>query len=233
MPIVLAKYFIAISVFLIGAPLLVLTIRAVFIGIMNNYKVVDIRGNQQTPTPTTFQTPTPTQKVVVSKKNNQPKEEEIWCTGPDYKTFLATQVECDKFNAAWGKKTYQAPQQTSKPTSSTSNLTFHCYENTYKYWYYTTSGEQCNADNSKSTSYKICESIQVIKLDSCKYECKKQGDEDDAMCAWAYTGSNPGVELSYDRYGDCLNGSDGAGVKYAECLTKCSNQLVTDLKTCL
>lgn len=49
------------------------------------------------------------------------------CWGPDGKTFKATQVECDKFNAAWGTKRVtptSIPQQGSSASVSTSTYTY-------------------------------------------------------------------------------------------------------------
>lgn len=47
-------------------------------------------------------TPIPTIKPKVKITTNDTGSK-VNCTGPDGKTFLTTQAECDKFNADWGK----------------------------------------------------------------------------------------------------------------------------------
>ena len=118
------------------------------------------------------------------------------------------------------------------PTQQTTQSNTYCWNNAYNYGYYTTSGEQCNLNNSKSSAYKTCMDTQMSKNNSCKSSCKNEKEKNDAICAWAYTGSNPGIELNADKYSECLLGPDGTSESYGTCLGKCGDQYSQDLKQC-
>lgn len=108
----------------------------------------------------------------------------------------------------------------------------YCWNNSYGYGYYTSSGDQCNLDNAKSGTNKACMDSQKIKSDSCATACQNKLNEDRAICAWAYTGPDAGIEQNSDKYGECLNGVGGIGEDYSICLGKCTEQYSQDIKQC-
>lgn len=158
----------------------------------------------------------------------------IDCTGPDGKHLQITQKECDDFNAAWGNKPKPVVQQTQQSGTQVRTATnnVYCWNNTYKYSYYTTSGDQCNQDNTKSAINNICYMTQNSKKDTCWNQCKAQLDKDNGLCAWAYTGQNAGVAQDSGKYGECLNGPGGTAENYDKCLSACGDQYAKDLQSC-
>ncbi|MDO8269600.1 MAG: hypothetical protein Q7T54_02955 [Candidatus Levybacteria bacterium] len=109
---------------------------------------------------------------------------------------------------------------------------YYCWNNTYGYAYYTSSGDQCNLDNLKSSTNSICTNSQKMKVNSCNSACEDQLNEDRTACAYAYTGSGAAIEQSSDKYAECLNGTDSASSAYSICLSKCTEQYSQDLKQC-
>lgn len=185
-------------------------------------------------------------------------EPKIDCIGPDGKHLQITQKECDDFNAAWGKHSSGQENKTvscfiqpsltiavkdqvecdraratfpgySTNSSPTAGNTVYCWNNTYRYGYYTSSGDKCNEDNMRGAANALCQDTQKIKLNSCNSQCQRDHDENKAVCAWAYPGGN---EESNNKYGECLNGPGGVGEVYGACLDKCTNQYTQDLKQC-
>ncbi len=145
--------------------------------------------------------------------------------------FAASVAECVATQIA--TDTGKPPQQNiSRPTQQTNTLSYHCFDNTYNYWYYTSSGEQCNTDNVKSTTNRICYDTQQLKSNTCSAACARESDNAKAVCLWAYTGENAGVERNSDLYGECLNGPDGVSKRYGNCLSKCTDQYAIDIKQC-
>lgn len=143
---------------------------------------------------------------------------------------LMLKTECDKKHAEETQKgTQQSQNQAKQPTQGSS---VYCWNNTYGYAYYTSSGDQCNLENAKDVSYQICMDTQKMKSDSCGSICKGKLDEDNNICAWAYTGSNATIEQSSEKYGECLNGSEGTSSEYSSCLQKCGEQYAQDIKQC-
>lgn len=124
---------------------------------------------------------------------------------------------------------YTAPQNTVK----TQGNNVYCWDNANGYGYYTSSGDQCNINNLKSSAYKTCMDTQGMISNTCSSACNNTLDHDNGVCAWAYTGSNPGIEQSTDKYGECLNGQDGTGENYAACLKKCTEQHAEIIKQCV
>lgn len=123
----------------------------------------------------------------------------------------------------------QPAQQNTQPSVGNN---YYCWNNAYGYAYYTSSGDQCNADNVQSAAYKLCTDTQKLKLNTCNTNCKTDLDKADAVCAWAYTGPNAAIANDTTKYGDCLNGPDGAAAHYATCLSQCSSQFEQGLKQC-
>ena len=168
---------------------------------------------------------------------------EKWGKPVDYMTNCNYSNEC----VGGGGIKYVKKSECDKPctrTSSGSNNNqtnntrqspgnnFYCWSNAYGYAYYTSSGDQCNLDNLKSGNYKLCMDIQNGKNDSCKSSCKNELEKNNSACAWAYTGSNAGIEQSSTKYGECLNGSGGSSELYGTCLGNCTDQYGQDIKQC-
>ena len=111
----------------------------------------------------------------------------------------------------------------------TSGNSFYCWNNAYGYAYYTSSGDQCNLDNLKSTGNKICLDTQKIKSDTCGAICKSDSNSNNAKCSQLYGNA---TDVNNGKYGECLNGPGGSGEIYGSCLSKCTDQYAQDLKTC-
>lgn len=138
--------------------------------------------------------------------------------------------QCKKPCSGLPQKTNNvSSQKNSQPSSGNS---YQCWNNAYGYFYYTSSGDQCNRDNSTSSLSKSCYDLQKAKVNSCSSVCSGQLEQDKTACAYAFTGPNAGIEQSSEKYGECLSGSEGAGEEYSTCLGKCSAQYEQDLKQC-
>ncbi len=182
----------------------------------------------------------PMAKVEVDGTSTQKAnstEPKIDCTGPDGKIFKTTQKDCDNFRAAWGKGTNPTPPPVNQPviyvqTAPTSSLNFYCYDNTYKYSYYTSSGEQCNTNNLKSISYKACSDLAKMNVwEPCANSCKTTSNNDTQICLAAYySGSNSLIKDDFNLYQECSNEVnsnfskclDVCGPSYQDALTKCN-----------
>lgn len=141
-------------------------------------------------------------------------------------------LDWNKLPAGYTKATSNRSSSIQQNTVKTSGNNFYCWNNAYGYAYYTSSGDQCNLDNLKSSTYQICIEGKRMKADSCNSACENKADEDRGVCAWAYTGQDAGIEQNTDLYGECLNGQGGVAEKYAECLSACTNQYGEDIKQC-
>lgn len=133
--------------------------------------------------------------------------------------------KCDEAQNNSQPKQITVPQNTVKTQGNNT----YCWSNAYNYGYYTSSGDQCNLDNLKSSSNKLCNDTQKMKADTCNSACKNTADHDGGICAWAYTGQNAGIEQSTGKYSECLNISTD---NYGKCLANCTNQYSQDLKQC-
>lgn len=161
-------------------------------------------GTTSTPMPTVEVkvTPTVTPKKTVKVNNNQNTNtktntnqgSQIDCTGPDGVVFKTTQVECEKFNSAWG---YKKPTPTLNPYEwikcpisancggGNKEMTREeckrmiCCETTAKGWFLT-SKDDCNrAQESENTKYWIetCKTIFKDENGICNSECWKCVDD--------------------------------------------------------
>lgn len=148
----------------------------------------------------------------------------ICCQVGNTWSIYATRENCTAAQNATRPQQVQVPQNTQK----TLGNNYYCWNNAYGYFYYTSSGDQCNADNLKSTSNSICLTTQKMKVDSCDSACKTQADSDRSACYYAYVilNSDP------DKYGECLNGPGGETEAYGNCLKQCTNQYGEDIKQC-
>lgn len=68
----------------------------------------------------------------------------------------------------------QPTQQVKMPTTPTNQMNFYCYDNTLKYSYYTSSGEQCNKNNLVSS----CKGIAKSTYDMCMKSCLDTANSD-------------------------------------------------------
>lgn len=127
----------------------------------------------------------------------------------------------------------QSSNQTIQNTQKSSGNNFYCYNNANKYSYYTSSGDQCNADNSRSDRYKSCMDTQTMKSNACASACDSEYGQNTAACSWAYKGINAAEEQNPDKYGECLNGAGGAVEIRGTCLNKCTEQHAQDIKQCI
>lgn len=201
------------------------------------------------PTPTPTDTPTPVvqnsyippsdQDPIVDCTSSAPN-----CNGSSIKLHRSecSQITCCQIGNTWSvypssdkckeaqNFTQQAPAKNTTQQSPGNN--YYCWNNAYKYAYYTSSGDQCNLDNAKSSAYQTCMDTQKIKSNTCNLSCKTELDKENNICSWAYTGPNPGIANDPTKYGDCLNGPDGSGAHYGTCLSKCSDQYAQDIKQC-
>lgn len=110
----------------------------------------------------------------------------------------------------------QTVPQIQKPTTKTQQLNFYCYDNTLKYSYYTSSGEQCNKDNYISS----CKSLaKITTWDPCTEKCTDISAEGTEACLWAYFGQNAGIEDNFDLYQQCSKENSD---EHSECLDACS-----------
>jgi len=206
---------------------------------------IELQMVTASPEPTTIPTPIQkyTQKVYPTKDPDPP----VLCNISDKcggGTKPLKQSECNNSTCCQiGDKWifYQDKSQCTRdqggqvkyPVQQTPGNNYYCWNNAYGYAYYTSSGDQCNLDNSKSGAYKICMDTQKIKSNTCSSSCKLQSDKDSGVCAWAYTGSNAGIENNSDKYGECLNGPGGVSENYGICLGKCTDQYAQDIKQCV
>jgi uncharacterized membrane protein YsdA (DUF1294 family) len=121
------------------------------------------------------------------------------CQIGDKWIFYKDKVQCGRDQGAQSSRSNSIPQNAQQSQGNN----FYCWDNAYGYSYYTSSGDQCNLDNIKSTTYKICNDTQKMKVNTC-----------DSSCSGQPVGIN------------------GAEDFYAECLGKCSDQYVIDLTQC-
>lgn len=117
----------------------------------------------------------------------------------------------------------QPIQQQAKPTTQ---LNYYCYDNTNKYSYYTSSGEQCNKDNLKSSCLALAKSTTY---DPCMDKCLSEANESGSACVWAYVSGNAAIQESDELYTQCSNEvsqehqtcMDGCVAPYEEVRNKC------------
>lgn len=153
------------------------------------------------------------------------------CFLKDGANLLMTKEKCDHYYD--NNPSSNTTQPTTQNTQKTQGNNVYCWNNTYGYGYYTTSGDQCNSDNLNSGVYKSCLDSQMLKDNACGSSCKSEADKNTTACKWAYTGfENAGIVQSSDKYGECLNGPGGVSEIYGTCLGKCTDQYSQDIKQC-
>jgi len=88
-----------------------------------------------------------------------------------------------------------APAQVTNPSTG---LNYYCYDNTYKNWYYTSSGEQCNTNNIKSA----CEGLVKVTYDICMNNCLNTAHQNSSTCVYTYN------NYSSSEYQQCIDKKD-------------------------
>lgn len=210
-----------------------------------NFKYVPVGEASVTPTPTAIPTFVPKPTVVQVYTDPDPvvdcKSSYPNCYGSTIKLKRSqcSNITCCQIGSSWSlyqsldscKAAQNSTQANNAPPPNNTKSVgsnFYCWINAYGYGYYTSSGDQCNADNFKYSTYKTCNDTQKLKEDNCSGACQNQLDSDRNACYYAY------VQLVSDpnKYGDCLNGADSASSTYSSCLSKCSAQYAEDIKQC-
>jgi len=109
------------------------------------------------PSPTV--TPSPSPAIVATTVSQKPSEPKVTCTGPDGKTFQATQKECDEFNKAWGTSSQptQAPSQNIGSSYSYTPKTYYSCTLCYHYSY----GDSCSTYNYLYENKEQCDAAQA------------------------------------------------------------------------
>lgn len=136
------------------------------------------------------------------------------CQIGDKWIFYKDKVQCGRDQASQGGS---APVNNN--TQPSSGLNYYCYDNTYKYWYYTSSGEQCNIDNSKSA----CKGIVKSTYDLCMNICLTQAQDDGSACVNSYS------NYSSPEYLQCISTKDA---KHKSCMDGCSKPYQENTAKC-
>lgn len=193
-------------------------------------------------TPTPILTPTPVTNTYVAPIDSDPivncTSSYPSCNGSSIRLprSQCSQITCCQIGNTWsvypssekckeaqnGTNPQPVPQQNTQ--QSAGNNTY-CWNNAYGYGYYTSSGDQCNLDNAKSSAYKICMDTQKIKSNTCDSACQTSSDQAKQACSGLSS-------YPVDYYGQCLNGPGGVSDQYASCLSKCTDQYAQDIKQC-
>jgi len=197
------------------------------------------------PTPTPFKQPSNQATKVVNvntvqtdkiecigpdgKQFNTTMEEckklnEKWGKPVDYMTNCNIHPDCGGGTVYMKKSQCDLPcsglsnneTSSSKTQEPTSKLNFYCYDNANNYWYYTSSGEQCNLDNIKSACKAVYQSIYDMCADNCTYEAKNISHD----CI--YNRSEPETTT-------CLEENS---VKHQQCLDSCNNTYQVNVVKC-
>lgn len=130
----------------------------------------------------------------------------------------------EKCKQAWESK--KPTTQIQKPIAPTGQLNFYCYDNTLKYSYYTSSGEQCNRDNLRSS----CKEIAKYSVwEPCAQKCKDTDMQDFNICLASYSGSNALIEDNPALFQEC---SSEVTDEYTKCLDSCQPAYQEALNKC-
>jgi len=179
-------------------------------------------------------TPTTIVKPIIKEK-----ESLISCTGPDYKTFMTTQEKCDEFNSAWGKSSnYTQPatvnSQPDYTYSSCNNYSIPCtYPNSFGTTY-TTTVFGCTYQEvlDKCSDYQNsgqCIADAWSVYNQCIDTCKKERDLGLYICEISYSGSEPLLEFSVEKYAEC---SEEVWQIYEDCKPPCPATRDASLALC-
>lgn len=148
---------------------------------------------------------------------------EIYCCGFSDGRWVLYPSE-EKCKQEW--QIQQPVPQIQIPTTPTNQLNYYCYDNTLKYSYYTSSGEQCNKDNYVSACKELAE---MTIYDPCMQKCLDTAKEDSSTCIWAYVGTNAAIEDNWETYQQCQDEKD---VIYQQCMDDCGPLYQEALNKC-
>lgn len=95
---------------------------------------------------------------------------------------------------------------TTNNNNSNGSLDYYCYNNYSDYWYYTSSGEQCNLDNLKAGCLSIAKSVYY---DPCMDTCLQNANNGSAYCIY---------NLPEELQDACL---DENSTTYQSCMDAC------------
>lgn len=121
--------------------------------------------------------------------------------------------ECDKPCTPTNSGNNNSANYQTTPSSSAS---YYCYNNYTDYWYYTTSGEQCNADNTKSA----CLSIYESSYDLCMDSCLSDAHDSSAYCIYNLSGA---------ATDECLAEKD---MVHQNCMDSCGDEYSANSASC-
>ncbi len=213
--------------------------------INSSYNRPSVLNLSTTPFPIPTLSPTPTKKPVIDSdpfidcESSSPN-----CKGISIRVRKSqcSKITCCQIGNSWSiyqtvelckeaQKNVKPTQQVQNPTiptaRPTTQLNYYCYDNTYKYSYYTSSGEQCNKDNFISS----CKYLAKLNTwDPCAQKCIDTSSEGTRACLWAYSGSGAAIEDNPDLYQQCSNENtdefnkclDVCGPSYKEAMNKCN-----------
>lgn len=190
-----------------------------------------VQLNSPRPSPDTSQQLSPAPTTKATGTQIKPKTPQITCTGPDYKTFQATEAECIKFRQDWGLPASPAPIPTTAPQrqQQTQTNNYLCKVGSSGYTYYTKDANECTQSMLTEMNRNSCLDTAKNELSSCQSACDKPYNEGKTACAWAYTGNNPGIELNSTKYNECLDELYGT---WTSCRDVCMNAYPTALSKC-
>lgn len=115
-----------------------------------------------------------------------------------------------------GKPQNSNGNQNNRPTSPSSGLNYYCYDNFYNYYFYTTSGEQCNLDNIISGCRKTYDGIK----DMCMNNCTTNANNGSSYCIY---------NLEEPERSGCL--ADVNSV-HESCLQTCGDEYLANSASC-
>jgi hypothetical protein len=160
------------------------------------------------------------------------------CGGPKFvnKSQCGSNITCCGLNdGSWTimdndqcNKVHNADKSnttTQVVTQPSTGLNYYCYDNTLKYWYYTSSGEQCNKDNLISS----CKGIIKSTYDMCMGTCLNTANQNGHVCVTEYVSGNATIQDSPDLYKQC---SDKVSADMQACDDVCAVPYVNSSNTC-
>jgi hypothetical protein len=198
----------------------------------NNFTASDKAINPQpTSMPTPIPTPIPTKAQVVVDSDPIIDCDSSYpnCKGTSIRVRRSqcSKITCCQVGNTWSiyptnekcdeaQKTNQ-PAVTQAPKAS-SSLNYYCYDNTYKYWYYTSSGEQCNINNLVS----LCKGIVKSTYDFCMKDCLNAANRSSSACINTYVSGS-------DSYNQCQAEVDK---EHQSCMDACSKPYLESSSKC-
>jgi len=139
-----------------------------------------------------------------------PKETQIECWGPDGKSFMTTQKECDEFNTAWGKSYNNTSTKASGNSQPSSGfVSVPCYlsgsQSMTATWGndYDEARRSCETLQKDNIEYAECSSDKQASYDACQASCRSVYDQGKLACYLSYAADEPLIEYNLDKWRDC------------------------------